>query len=297
MRHLPLLAVAFGFLVTSQSSAAQSVSFETNPIQRKHSRSDDPVLQACNSSCRSRIVGSFRCDDAEYLECIERTAINEVHNNLAHFRGRERDYCRATEQSPYVFKGIEEYFPAEKCLAAVDRRLTSWAELDREQRLQREARERQDAQRQQEAQAAQAQIVAELRSGKRAPNTFSERLVRDRIPEGRSVAASPKVRPDGARYGLIGILEISEGTTGFAARLSSGFAAELGQTLSGQYSSSSYFFVNVPPKLRDAYANQVKIGMGLNIIGRYIANRQYRTVSGEVRTMAVFELEEFGGWQ
>lgn len=58
---------------------------------------------------------------------------------MSAFKGKERDYCQVSERNPYVFKSVEQYFPVEKCLAAVDRRLAAWAALDRNQQRDREA--------------------------------------------------------------------------------------------------------------------------------------------------------------
>lgn len=248
------------------------------PIQERFADATDPVLRQCYSRCSSRLVGTFRCRDEEYVQCIKDVAVEHVHERMADLNGRERMACTAQSSSTYQFLAIQEFFPIDACIAAVDARVSSWAKIEADSKARDARATAEETAARTRAELARKQYIDDLRAGRRLPKTFSEQLLRDRIADGREIAASPRVKPDGQRYGLEVILEIPESNHSFAARVPSALG-------------SPYVFAKLPEHLREKYASFARVGMNLNLVGRYSANRQVRATDGRLLTVPVFEVE------
>lgn len=119
---------------------------------------------------------------------------------------------------------------------------------------------------------------------------------------GGSLASAPKIKPDGKLYYMHGKIEIPDrdGEAGFIASLSSSEENELLANAlrrsRGMGDSTEYFGISLPDEFEDYYFDNAKIRGGFDVIGRYVANITYSTVSGREMQAPVFDAVYFDLW-
>jgi len=136
-----------------------------------------------------------------------------------------------------------------------------------------------DARVKKEKEAAYAKHIDEVRKGTVSEiKNFNDALIFYDAQNGTSLAMHPRVQPDNKLYGISGvILERAEHD---------------GDMLIIRLSYSRYYaFVTHALAIEHNHGDikNLRIGMPLNIIGKYIGNEDYTTVGGETRTAVVFK--------
>lgn len=138
--------------------------------------------------------------------------------------------------------------------------------------------------------AQQEQYKLELRSGKKKPSGLLEAMTAHDANFGTDLASAPKIRPDGKMYAISGIMEDSDGGLNFTALATPDLFTIIDNAKKGiEINQSTYFFVKIPEKMRAEFFDTAKINMRFSIIGKYTANTGYSTVSGQKKSMPVFE--------
>jgi len=182
----------------------------------------------------------------------------------------------------------------------------STAKAEKEQRIlaEREASNRklemqEDEKKKLEIEKQNAESLdADLRAGRVKPTNIHQAAIAFSAENGYDLAKSPKIRPDGKLYALIGKITIADEKPEFVAHLSLGKDNDLvakALNRSGEI-ETTYFSVKVPKSLQNYYFDQARIGGGFDIVGRYISNFRYKTVSGQENTAPVFEAQYFVFW-
>lgn len=218
------------------------------------------------------------------MACVERIAMEQVLESLPALKARPKEACVTPTDSVYRYKTIEEFFSQEKCLATVSQRIAVLAKSELEDRTKAERDAASAAETAKRDAQALTQYTNELRNGKRAPTTFSEELIRDRVSEGSNIAAYPKVRPDGLRYGISLILDTPDSEQGFFGRIPG-------------INASTFVYVTIPPALREAYLGKARVGTPISVVGAYVNNRQMRSITGSVLTIPVLKAERISSLQ
>lgn len=127
----------------------------------------------------------------------------------------------------------------------------------------------------------------ELRAGTRKPKDFKEAVIASSADDGSYLASAPKIRPDNKSYHLYGILDAAGSKPEFTAEL---LQLHMRSLFAGEWiATNMYFKVRVPKSMQDRYYDTAKIGAKFNLVGRYTGNINYRTVSGETKSMPVFD--------
>lgn len=138
--------------------------------------------------------------------------------------------------------------------------------------------------------AQQAKHEQELRSGKLKPDGLLEAMMVYDATFGTDLASAPRLKPDGKMYAMSGIMEESDGGLNFTAQATPDFFTAIENLKNGiQAKQSTYFFAKIPEKLRAEFYETAKINMHFSIIGKYTANTGYSTVSGQKKSMPVFD--------
>ena len=150
------------------------------------------------------------------------------------------------------------------------------------------AKEEEDAKQQKLSQ--QKQHEQDLRTGKRKPSGLLEAMTAHDAVFGTDLAGAPKIRPDGKTYAISGIMESSDGGLGFTAKVTPDLLTLIdGMAKRVEPNQLAYFSVKMPEILKAQFYETAKINKPFSIIGRYSANAGYTTVSGQAKTMPVFE--------
>lgn len=150
--------------------------------------------------------------------------------------------------------------------------------------------------------SASADREAAVRAKISAPGNLKEAVIYYEAAHGGSLASAPKIKPDGRLYYIHGKIDIPDrdGAAGFIASLSSSEENELlANTLRrarGMGNSTDYFGVSLPDEFEDYYFEYAKISDGFDVIGSYVANIAYSTVSGREMQAPVFEAVYFDLW-
>lgn len=140
---------------------------------------------------------------------------------------------------------------------------------------------------------------ADLKAGRVKPQNLGEVATAHNAEIGVDLASAPKVRPDGKLYALPGKIAIADSETEFVAQLTLGAQndALFRMTGRGHEIDSRYYYVKIPRSLRDYYLNNGQIGKGFDLVGKYVANSKYKTVSGQEKAAPVFEAVYFVMWK
>lgn len=146
--------------------------------------------------------------------------------------------------------------------------------------------------------AAMASAVAEIRAGKRQAKSFEEAIAAYEAAEGLNLASAPKIRPDGRTYYLAGTIERADGkAASFTALANNGAVNMMRNALNGAgQGEHKYFYVRLPKAMEAKYYELAKVGVGFNIVGKYSNNLDYKTISGEQKSMPVFHALYFEFW-
>jgi hypothetical protein len=214
------------------------------------------------------------------------------------------------ERGIYIFRNEVIDYPPQECIKDADLFL---AELKRQQETEKEASRVEEENRRAAAEekkrlesaelakkeAEEKQRIADLKSGRRAPTNFEEVMVVYEASDGGYLASAPKVRPDGAGYGISGKIAIAREDDSFIASLNynSDNEAVLKAIRGYNINDTKYFGVKIPDSLKQNYYRSARIGAGFNVVGRYIENQQYKTVAGQTMSMPVFDAVYFKSWE
>ena len=92
-------------------------------------------------------------------------------------------------------------------------------------------------------------------------------------------------------YSISGIMEESDGGLNFTAQAVPDFLTALENLKNGVgKSQTTYFFVKIPERMKEIFYKTAKINMKFSIVGKYTANTGYSTMSGQKKSMPVFEV-------
>lgn len=141
---------------------------------------------------------------------------------------------------------------------------------------------------------------SDLRAGRVKPANIKEAAIFYNAESGSDLASAPKVRPDRKLYALQGKIAMADGNgaPAFLAQLSLGYGGDMLASaigLSGEY-ETKYFHVKIPKKLQAYFFDQGKIGRGFDLVGRYVSNTKYYTVTGQEMSAPMFEAVYFVMW-
>lgn len=145
---------------------------------------------------------------------------------------------------------------------------------------------------------AKENVLAEIRMGKRKAKSFEEAVSAYDAAEGLNLASAPKIRPDGRTYYLAGTIERSDNkTASFTALANNGLVNMMQRTLLGiGQGEPKYFYVRLPKSMETKYYDTAKVGAGFDIVGKYSANLDYKTIIGAQKSMPVFDVLYFEFW-
>lgn len=128
-------------------------------------------------------------------------------------------------------------------------------------------------------------LVADLKSGRRQPENFSELMIVTGAVDGMSLASAPKIKPDNKLYAMVGVIDSAGDKPEFLASNGVEGLRKLGY----RNTEHTYFRVKIPKAMQSRYYDTAKIGVWFRLIGRYVANGSYSTVAGQRKSMPVFE--------
>ncbi len=149
---------------------------------------------------------------------------------------------------------------------------------------QQEEAERKSASDKQELEALNRDLV----SGRVKPTNLDQAIIAFDAKDGESIVKSPKINPDNKLYHLIGTIEKASGDSPeFIGKIYVNYAyAALSPSI---LSINPYFYVSIPKELQEDYANNARINGSVSLVGRYVSNTEYSTVSGETKIAPVFD--------
>ncbi len=159
--------------------------------------------------------------------------------------------------------------------------------------------DRKAAQEKLQAEQQAAARKADLRAGRVKPQNLGEIAIVYNAEIGAELASAPKIRPDGNLYALPGKIVIDKGETPeFLAQLTLGERNDAMYRMLGQGNqiNNRYFYIKIPKALQKYYFDKAKIGSGFDVVGKYIANAKYTTLSGSEKSAPVFEAVYFVMW-
>lgn len=170
-----------------------------------------------------------------------------------------------------------------------------------EEEIEKTARQVETERRQQDElakKAAMAITITEIRAGKKQAKSFEEAVAAYDAAEGLNLASAPKIRPDGRTYYLAGTIERSDNkTASFTALANNGLVNMMQRTLLGiGQGEPKYFYVRLPKSMEAKYYDTAKVGAGFDIVGKYSANLDYKTIIGAQKSMPVFDVLYFEFW-
>lgn len=143
-------------------------------------------------------------------------------------------------------------------------------------------------------QQGKAKLQADLRSGRVKPSNFEQEIYVRSATDGGSLAGAPRIKADGQKYYLSGQVYRANGDASvIASKLPNDLVALQHMIMTGadNAASTDYFAVNIPDELKSYYESHARIGGKFDVIGRYVENREYQTVSGEMKLAPVFNAE------
>ncbi|MBF6649515.1 hypothetical protein [Methylobacter sp. BlB1] len=203
--------------------------------------------------------------------------------------------CRST--GLYSFKSDEGIYPIDQCLQFAQSIIT---EAQKEDEAKEQAKlmikqkeEAELAAKKAEEQRQQQALEIDLKSGKKQPETLEEALITFDASRGDSLSSAPKIKPDGAFYGMPGKIAIAHDDDTFVGELVSDNAQQAVMSMLGinngyaQY--PKYYQIKIPQELKEYYYQNAKINGIFVFVGKYSANQQYTMVDGETGSMPVFE--------
>jgi len=189
----------------------------------------------------------------------------------------EKWYQAKQEQLDQEAKAKQERAEAEARAEQVE----AQAKQERKEAEERDKQERADQARRkraaEEAQAeqARAQHADALRTGKAEVKNAYDAALFYNADDGQSLMFRPKMQPDGKVYALFGVLDKVD-EKGNVLRIKAG---------------TNYAIITkaLAAKRGSGFVENLRVGMGFRIIGRYVRNTDYNTVGGETKTAATFE--------
>lgn len=95
--------------------------------------------------------------------------------------------------------------------------------------------------------------------------------------EGDTLAGSPKIKPDGQPYQLVGGIKLMESENVAIAQL---------------LTEQKYFKFQIPDQLRADFDKSARLNWPVYVAGRYIANSEVTTVLGQTLSVPVFMAEK-----
>lgn len=140
--------------------------------------------------------------------------------------------------------------------------------------------------------------INKMRSGTKQISTFEDAVAVYDAIEGISLASAPKIKPDGKLYYLAGIIDQpTKNSLAFIAKANNGVADLFKKALSGRGEGEpKYFYVRLNKSMEKKYYDLAKIGLGFDIVGKYVGNTDYQTVLGQTKSMPVFDGIYFEFW-
>jgi len=149
--------------------------------------------------------------------------------------------------------------------------------------------------------AALAAREAAMRAKTAKPENLREAAIFYNAEHGGSLASAPKIKPDDGMYYMHGKIKFAGEEPEFFAALSSSQENELLASVfrrsRGMGESTDYFGVIIPKDLEKYYFSNAKVEGGFDLVGRYVLNTTYETVSGQKKSAPVFEAIYFVVWQ
>lgn len=138
-----------------------------------------------------------------------------------------------------------------------------------------------------EYQEKEAHRINDLKIGKTKPKTFSELRDLNSASWGGELVFKPLLRPNGNKYGIIGKIDSTNNNILIGVLETQGGCA-FGRCVTGEI---RYYKVNISSKTKisSGFNENASIGSHFGMIGTYLENQNYETVSGQGKTMPVFE--------
>jgi len=207
------------------------------------------------------------------------------------------DYRKVPTVEAYCQALRAENWCAERCEERLEKRFNEVKARRIRYKVEQEA---QKAKEEAEAAALVAREAA-MRAKTAKPENLREAAIFYNAEHGGSLASAPKIRPDDGMYYLHGKIKFASEEPEFFAALSPSQDNELLANAlrrsRGMGESTDYFGVIIPKHLQDYYFNHAKIEGGFDLVGRYVLNTTYQTVSGQEKSAPVFEAVYFVVWQ
>lgn len=207
-------------------------------------------------------------------------AKDKVLQSVKSYSHDPQDTCYPYGQYMFMDETID--YPPEQCLKDAESFTTQEKKeeyaKDQARLKEKEATKQREATEQAEAEQKQKQklqaLVSDLKSGKKKPSNLKQAMLAYDANDGSSLAGSPKIRADGALYAIYGTIAFANEDDSFAASFKDG---------------ANQFDVKIPPELKEEYLSTAQVGGDFIVVGRYIENKQYTTVSGATKSLPSFE--------
>ncbi|MDV6347125.1 hypothetical protein R2083_06305 [Nitrosomonas sp. Is35] len=182
------------------------------------------------------------------------------------------------------------------CFSSCEQNLASDFErikIEQEQRATERAEEyakKQEIQKQNDIiEKEKIELEENLKNGTVQPENLQQAKIVFNSKDGENIVISPKLKPDGGLYHLIGTIEkTEESSPEFIGKIYVNYAyAALSPKL---LSRNPYFYVKIPAKeLQETYFNNARINGSVSLIGRYVSNIEYSTTIKETKVAPLFE--------
>jgi hypothetical protein len=220
------------------------------------------------------------CRDSNLFKFKSR---NYSHDSLA--KCLENESCLNTQ---YEINNIVPRYAITECLRDAESALIQAqkeaAEEEQRNTKAREEEKQKEADKLAAKKAEDQALEAELKAGKKKPSTFKQALIFYGATDGTGLASAPKIKPDMAYYAMSGIINSANNEDD----------SIIAKLYTGVYlidASPRYYKVIIPDELKQYYYDTAKIGSIFGVIGRYTENVSYNTVSGEEKSMPVFQAD------
>lgn len=140
--------------------------------------------------------------------------------------------------------------------------------------------------------------INKMRAGIKKVESFEDAITVYSAANGTTLASSPKIKPDGKLYSLSGnIDQPDKSTLAFIAKANNGFVDMFRKKISGiSDGEPKYFYVRLSKSMEKQYYDLAKIGIGFDMVGKYVDNKDYKTVVGENKYMPIFDVIYFEFW-
>lgn len=208
--------------------------------------------------------------------------------------GYENPETVCNQTGLYMDKMGSQIYPFDDCLRYASSVITEAKkeeEAKNQEKIKAEQQEEAElAAKKTEEEQKEKNLISDLKSGKKRPASLKEAMLLYDAPFGLDLASAPKIKPDGKLYGVMGTIAVANEDDSFIAESIEGLAKLIDF---GAASEKKYFEIKIPNELKEKYENSAQIGHIFNMVGRYIANAEYNTVSGQVKSMPVFEAVYF----